>query len=343
MALIFTLIMAAAAALLPDTDGQHINAHGGCIMKDGATYYWYGEHRSPQGQRGVMCYTSTDLKNWQNRGLVMENTDSTGIIERPKVIHNLKTGKYVMWFHHELKGRGYGAAQAGVAVADNALGPFKVISSGRVNPGRLPQGGDTLRVEAGSDTLRGWSPEWLAAVRRGLFTLRDLDGGQMARDQTVYVDADSTAWHIYSSEENLTLHIAELDSTYTRHTGRYVRLAPAGHNEAPVIFRHGGKYWLITSGCTGWAPNAARMFSAPAITGPWTQHANPCRGEGADKTFGSQGTYIFQNPQDDWVFMADQWEPENLQHSGHLFITVRFDEDGTPYLQKQANFRNFAP
>ena len=47
-----------------------------------------------------------------------------------------------------------------------------------------------------------------------------------------------------------------------------------GHNEAPAIFKKDGTYWMITSGCTGWAPNAARLFSAPFIWGPWTQHPN---------------------------------------------------------------------
>ena len=38
------------------------------------------------------------------------------ILERPKVIYNAKTGKFVMWFHLELKGKGYAAARAGVAL-----------------------------------------------------------------------------------------------------------------------------------------------------------------------------------------------------------------------------------
>ena len=103
---------------------------------------------------------------------------------------------------------------------------------------------------------------------------RDLEGGQMSRDMTLYVDDDGIAYHIYSSEENLTLQIAELTDDYQGHSGKYVRLFPGGHNEAPAIFKKDGTYWMITSGCTGWAPNAARLFSAPFIWGPWTQHPN---------------------------------------------------------------------
>ena len=37
---------------------------------------------------------------------------------------------------------------------------------------------------------------------------RDHDGGQMARDMTLFVDDDGKAYHIYSSESNSTLHLS---------------------------------------------------------------------------------------------------------------------------------------
>ena len=88
-----------------------------------------------------------------------------------------------------------------------------------------------------------------------------------------------------------------------------------GHNEAPAIFKKDGTYWMITSGCTGWAPNAARLFSAPSIWGPWKQHPNPCQGEGSERTFGGQSTYILQLPGNRYLFMADIWRPKSLMYS----------------------------
>ena len=60
---------------------------------------------------------------------------------------------------------------------------------------------------------------------------------------------------------------------------------PGGHNEAPAIFKKGNMFWMITSGCTGWIPNEARMFSASSIWGPWEQYPNPCRGQNSEKNF----------------------------------------------------------
>ena len=54
------------------------------------------------------------------------------VIERPKVIYNNKTDKFVLWFHLELKGQGYSAAQTGVAVADKPTGPYSFLKA--LNP-----------------------------------------------------------------------------------------------------------------------------------------------------------------------------------------------------------------
>jgi hypothetical protein len=43
-----------------------------------------------------------------------------------------------MWFHLELKGRGYNAARFGVAVADRPEGPYEFLYSGRANAGKWP-------------------------------------------------------------------------------------------------------------------------------------------------------------------------------------------------------------
>lgn len=325
-----------------DTDGNHINCHGGGILKgsDGI-YYWYGEHRgyNKAPQEGVACYTSKDLKNWENRGIVMQVSDEPdaiiergSTIERPKVIYNPKTRKYVMWFHHELKGKGYTAAHAAVAVADNPLGPFTVLKSDRVNPGKLPMNlKKSQKPDKKALEMEWWTPEWFTEIENGLFTFRDLEGGQMSRDMTLYVDDDGRAYHIYSSEDNLTLQIAELDKTYTKHTGKYIRIFPGGHNEAPTIFKKDGRYWMITSGCTGWAPNEARMMWADNIMGEWHKMENPCRGPESEITFRGQGTSVFKNG-DELIFMADIWNPENLSDSRHLWLPISFDGDNMPVI-----------
>ena len=340
-------------AVWPDNTGVHINAHGGGILKYKNVYYWFGEHKADttsSAMVGVMCYTSKDLVHWTNRGVALSVVDEAGhdiergcIMERPKVIYNAKTHKFVLWFHLELKGRGYEAARYGVAVSDRPEGPYQYLYSSRSDAGKYPVefGGEQLAV---FDTLqlanypKWWTPEWSEAIKKGLFLKRDMAGGQMSRDMTLYVDDDGRAYHIFSSEDNLTMHIAELTDDFTRHSGRYTRVAPCGQNEAPAIFKKDGTYWMITSGCTGWAPNEARMFSAPSIWGPWIQHPNPCVGPHADKTFGGQSTYILKleskGKETQYIFMADIWRPRHPSDARYIWLPITF-ENGNPVVKWQ--------
>lgn len=121
-----------------DDSGAPINAHGGGFLLDHGTYYWYGELRTSHGNQGVSCYSSRDLYRWKNEGTALALSEDPAspigagnIIERPKVIFNRQTNKYVMWFHNELRGKGYAAAQTGVAIADRPTGPYRFLKSFR--------------------------------------------------------------------------------------------------------------------------------------------------------------------------------------------------------------------
>ena len=122
-----------------------------------------------------------------------------------------------------------------------------------------------------------------------------MEQGQMARDMNLFVDDDGKAYHIYSSEENSTLHIAELDPTYTGYTGKYIRAFINRFMEAPAMFKKDGNYYLIMSGCSGWNPNAARSAIASSIWGEWKELGNPCIGQDADLTFHSI-LFLINNP-----------------------------------------------
>jgi len=111
-----------------DTSGNPLHAHGGGVIKVGSYYYWFGENRNTDNTfRYVDAYRSTDLKNWEFRNHVLtEASDpelATANIERPKVMYNASTGKFVMWMHKE-NGVDYGEARAAVAVSDTVDGNY---------------------------------------------------------------------------------------------------------------------------------------------------------------------------------------------------------------------------
>ena len=325
-----------------DSDSVHINAHGGGILFYEGFYYWYGEYKT-EGRGGntslvgISCYSSADLYNWKNEGIALSPVDDPSsditkgcVMERPKVIYNEKTGKFVMWFHLELKGHGYGAARTAVAVSDKVTGPFTYLRSTRVNPGIWPYNfSEEMKNKKYENDLEWWTPEWRNAVIDGLFVKRDINGGQMSRDMGLFVDDDGTAYHIHSSEENLTLHIAELTPDYTGFTGKWKRVAPAGHREAPAVFKYKDKYYLITSGCTGWAPNEASVAVADSIWGEWKFLGNPCSGKDAELTFHSQSTFVLpvQNSPGSYIFMGDRWKPRNPIDGRYIWLPLFFEDD----------------
>lgn len=278
----------------PDNNGEAINAHGGCILFENGKYYWFGEKRRRFASEGVSVYSSADLYNWKDEGIVLSPnyTDTTNdiafgcVMERPKVIYNSKTRKYVLWFHLELKGKGYSAARAGVAVSDKITGPYTFIHSFRPN-------------------------------------------GNMSRDMTLFTDSDGTAYHFYSSRENYDLRIVKLSDDYLSATSED-KLLFSNHREAPALFAYNGKYYMITSGCTGWKPNKATVHEASSVWGPWKELPyNLMEGPNADSTFGGQSTFVFPvaGKKNCFIFMADKWNPGNLKDSRYIWLPVQFNNN----------------
>lgn len=321
-------------ALWPDDKGVHINAHGGGILEDHGVYYWFGEHKvsgeaGNRAQVGVHVYSSRNLTDWHDEGIALAVSNDPAsdivkgaIIERPKVVRNARSlgGKYVMWFHLELKGHRYDAARAGVAVADKVTGPYVYQGSFRPDAGAWPV--DVTAADKDPATS---------------FLARDHAGGQMARDMTLFVDDDGTAYDIYASEENHTMHISRLTDDYLRSAGQYARMMPNGDDEAPAIFKHGGKYYLVTSGLTGWAPNAAKSYVADHMFGPWKPLGNPVRGtpEQQKITFGGQSTYALtlrRNGCTRHILMFDIWRKHDAIDGRYVWLPVEW-EGGKPVVR----------
>jgi hypothetical protein len=115
--------------------GAEMQAHGGGIIQVGSYYYFMGENRKDTGHfNAVSMYRSTDLKNWEFRNDILRYTSASELnvanVERPKVIYNSSTGKYVLWAHWE-NGSDYTEARVIVATSSTVDGNYTYQGSFR--------------------------------------------------------------------------------------------------------------------------------------------------------------------------------------------------------------------
>ncbi|MDQ0635605.1 hypothetical protein QFZ40_003514 [Arthrobacter pascens] len=309
-----------------------------------------------QPMPGVHAYSSYDLYNWKDEGLalkaltsraqldtdpyftslyadytthekdaVFRDLDSNGsgnaagravVLERPKVIYNKSTNKWVLWVHADgpstTSNAQYAKAQAGVAVSDSPFGPFRYVDSYRLD--QIP-----------ANDPNNQYPSQLG----------------MARDMNLFQDDDAarTGYIVYSSEENRTMYVSRLNASYmylnvpkSRSVDGvdFSRSFQGQAREAPAMFKYDGMYYLITSAATGWDANAARYATAPSPLGPWTQHGNPAIGTNANTTFSSQSTSVI--PVDaaagKFIYMGDRWTPSDLANAPQVWLPMTFDANG---------------
>ena len=132
------------------------------------------------------------------------------------------------------------------------------------------------------------------------------------------------------------LHISQLTEDYLKPAGRYIRVFPGGFHEAPALFKANGRYFLFSSHCTGWAPNAGRLSVADSIWGPWREAGNPWHGpeEKASVSFGTQSTFVLPvvGKPGAFIFMADLWRPKNAIDGRYVWLPIRW-ENGLPVLE----------
>lgn len=269
-----------------DTEGKRIQAHGGSVMYIDGTYYWYGENKEKTtGENnvwhwGVRCYSSKDLYNWKDEGLIIppepENKDSSlhpeSMMDRPHIIYNKDTKKYVCWM--KIMNRD-GSQTETIMTSDWILGPY-------------------------------------VKVREGLKPLN-----MSAGDFDLVVAPDGKAYYYFERVHSETI-CADLTWDYTDVTGYYSthfpRISPPYVREATAHFMRNSKHYLVTSGTTGYLPNPSEVAVADTWHGPYTVLGDPHPDDTSHTSWHSQISSVFKVPgkKDLYIACADRWVPRNM-------------------------------
>ncbi len=280
--------------LWKDVNGNPIHAHGGYILYHEGYYYWYGEDRREDFY--VSCYRSANLMDWEFRNHVLTARSQTAPcrvrtkiqlrsetggkvnLERPKVLYNEATQKFVLWVHFE-NGTDYREAAAALATCDTPDGDF--VYHGHFNP-----------------------------------------YGYMSRDCTLFLDDDKTAYFISAARDNADLHVYRLADNYLNVDCLVHRLWQGEYREAPAVAKIDGKYYMITSFCTGWAPNQGKYAVADSMEGRWS-----CLKDiGDETTYHSQAAFLLQKDGRTYYF-GDRWGGggENYFTSGYVAYPLELE------------------
>ncbi len=361
-------------------DGYDFNGDGQIQADEKEFWYWIGEDKTNDYRPcpGVRAYISQDLYNWIDCGDVLktvpnwetfttdsyftslygdlskeqqeavygdlwtdDNSDNSGcVLERPKMIYNDKNQEYVIWFHADGQtpnstGGNYAKAKAGVATSKSPFGPFKL------------QGSYLLNYDE-DITDRGF----------------DTEGGHV-RDMNLFKDDDGTGYVLYSSDGNENMYIAKLNEDYTNIVKTNDEGAKKGEDftvnfvgqsrEAPAMFKYQNKYYLITSGCTGWTSNPSKYAVADHPMGPWTMVGDPCTDEDKDHTYFTQSTCVIPLDAETgrFIYMGDRWYNSNdsngvtagpgaggrLRDSRYVWLPIEFTGDGKIAIRRYSDWK----
>ncbi len=239
-----------------DDEGNPIQCHGGAIIRHGQKWYWYGEHKGAPNclgkQRvdfiGISCYSSENLSSWHYEGLVLQavKSNSDHVLNPNNVVERPKV------------------------IYNKKTGQFVLWM--HVDTPNYVYGGVGVAVSS--------SPtgpfEFLYSTQ---------PNKQDSRDMTLFVDQDDTAYLVHSSNWNKTMNISRLTDDYLKTDGFFVSILVDQEREAPALFYKDNRYYMITSGCTGWDYNSALYAESPYLMGKWKLIDNPCEGEGYRDTF----------------------------------------------------------
>lgn len=329
-----------------DTDGKRIQAHGGSVLYAEGTFFWYGENKEgitgtatgekcPFWHHGVRLYSSSDLYNWKDEGIIMhEQTDPDhpfypqNIMDRPHILFHPKNKEYILWAKCS-RGKHFENSFFAVCSAKDIRGPFRFCAEVSCEP----------------------------------FHAGDFD--LIVEQDTAYILYENP--HTSLICQTLTDDFKGLTEIKSEHIPMPF---PPFVREAPAYFTHNGRKFVLTSGTTGYFPNASRVDEIFSFHGKWKKLPAPCRRNDGKNSFHAQFSSVFRHPHipDLYIALGDRWltdlpcrcpdmnavfrrlfdkksrplpdrfdfsvySDENTSVADYVWLPIRFDKRGNPFIE----------
>lgn len=264
-----------------DTNGNRIQAHAGGLLYEDGRYIWYGENKEKTDGKngiwtwGIRAYESNDLINWHDCGLiippVLDNPDSNLAPQKRVDRPHILKNPKTGQYVCWLKLSGKEACFA-LLTAPAAMGPYTLVRE----------------------------------------NYRPL--GKEVGDFDIYQTSDGGAI-LYFNGDHGSIYCTALTEDYMDVTGpvteQYTGLHAPFVREGIAVFFHEGKYYMLSSGMTGYIPNQSDAAVADDPMGPFVSVGDPHVNDDTCASFNSQISQVFALPGKPgrFIALADRWVP----------------------------------
>lgn len=268
-----------------DDRGDTIQAHAPGFLHYNGRWYMVGEDRGNWWNPDVNMYSSADLVNWHFEGKVVEN---------------------------------------GVTVPE--LGKTRFIERAKIM--RNPKTGKFV-------IWCHWEGPRYAASEAACFSADNITGpyklewsgrplGVKSRDCNVFIDNNGKAYFVSTTTENTNIGIFQLSDDYTKVVSHKCVMKDL-RREAPVIVNKDGLYYMLSSACTGWAPNQCKLSTSKKLGKGWT----PLENIGDNKAFRTQAAAVIEikgTKQTTYLYVGDRWLERDLPASRIIIFPISFKD-----------------
>lgn len=146
-------------------------------------------------------------------------------------------------------------------------------------------------------------------------------------------ETDGTTYVIHPTNGISEIIVAELTDDLTTTTGRFHRNLKSdggydGH-EAPAVFRHADRWFMLTSRESGSGPSPCRVCVADRLAEPWEVMRELCDIIATNDTFASQPACVW--PVDPklgrFMYAYDHWNSQDLGDSRYIWLPLVWQAD----------------
>lgn len=266
-------------------EGESVQAHAPGFIFENGRWYMVGEDRSHTWNPDVNLYSSTDLQNWTFERKIIEN-----------------------------------------GVTDQRLGRSRMIERAKLmhNP-----------VTGKYVVWCHWESRNYGASEAACFECDSVNGayqlvwsgrpmGIKSRDCNIFVDTNGLAYFISTTEENQHLGLFTLAEDYLSPV-HHTQLFPFQKREAPVIVHVGERYFMLSSACTGWAPNQCKYAYSNDLHSGWSELINV----GDELAYRTQAAAVLEikgTKQTTYLYVGDRWMDPTLPESKTIIFPISFKD-----------------